>query len=315
MPYNLTTMQSIFCNNKEITEIRCNGSLVYQKQSGPDYTEPFYVENISNADETLSIVKDSSAPTLTIEYKTDNNDWAPLVTTSTTAFTRTLLPGDKIYLRCNGINTQGIKNNTIRGVSKVGGNIMSLLYGSNFTGEETTLNGTSHTFEGLFYNNKVLKDAVSLLLPATTLAGDCYSSMFRGCTALITTPLLPATTLTGSCYSLMFHSCTSLVNAPYLPATTVVNSCYSNMFTNCTSLTTSPVLPATTLAISCYYYMFSGCISLNTVKCLATDRSASSATSSWLSGVSSTGTFYKAAGATWPTGNYGIPSGWTVVEV
>lgn len=31
MPYNLSTMQSIFCNNKEITEIRYNGSLVYSK--------------------------------------------------------------------------------------------------------------------------------------------------------------------------------------------------------------------------------------------------------------------------------------------
>lgn len=32
-------------------------------------------------------------------------------------------------------------------------------------------------------------------------------------------------------------------------------------------------------------------------------------------GVSPTGTFVKKAGVDWPTGNSGIPSGWTVVEV
>lgn len=48
---------------------------------------------------------------------------------------------------------------------------------------------------------------------------------------------------------------------------------------------------------------------------LATDVSASSCLNVWVEGVSSTGTFEKKAGATLPTGNNGIPSGWTVINV
>lgn len=54
---------------------------------------------------------------------------------------------------------------------------------------------------------------------------------------------------------------------------------------------------------------------LNYIKCLATDISASNYTNSWVADVSSTGTFVKATGVTWPTGASGIPSGWTVQDV
>ena len=48
---------------------------------------------------------------------------------------------------------------------------------------------------------------------------------------------------------------------------------------------------------------------------LATDISATGCLTDWVSGVSSTGTFTKAASMTaLPTGNSGIPSGWTVVD-
>ena len=344
MPYNLSTMQSIFCNNKEITEIRCNGSLVYQKSSGPDYTEPFYVENISDADETLSIVKSTNfAPALTIEYKTYNTDWKPLGTTSTTALTLTVVPGEKVYLRCNTTSWyQYSQHNNILGVSKVGGNIMSLLYGSNFIDKTRFPSGSTNNFYYLFRNNTTLVDASKLLLPATTLTNYCYFGMFNGCASLTSAPALPATTLTNYCYSDMFNGCASLTSAPALPATTLADHCYNNMLRSCRSLTMPPALPATTLADHCYRYMFNGdtslisapelpattlvnycyanmfsyCSLLNNVKCLATSGiNENNSTTEWLSGVSSTGTFTKAAGVTWPTGTSGIPSGWTVLEV
>jgi hypothetical protein len=59
--------------------------------------------------------------------------------------------------------------------------------------------------------------------------------------------------------------------------------------------------------------MFYGCSKLNYIKMLATNISASNCLNSWVSGVSSTGTFVKNVAATWNvTGNNGIPSGWTV---
>jgi len=59
--------------------------------------------------------------------------------------------------------------------------------------------------------------------------------------------------------------------------------------------------------------MFRNCSSLNYIKCLATNISATDCTSIWLEDVSSSGTFVKASSmSSWPTGENGIPSGWTV---
>jgi len=273
--------------------------IIWQKGSSPspspDYTEPFYVENITNENETLSIVKSrSSAPTLAIEYSTDKSNWQTLGTTSTTALSMTVAPGERTYLRCNtsrwGDNNNNYYNR-IQGVSKVGGNIMSLLYGSNFTGQETSFpSGSTYPYKWLFYENTSLVEASELLLPATTLADECYASMFR--------------------------SCSALTSAPELPATTLAQSCYSSMFGGCTSLTSAPALPATTLVDRCYSWMFGGCTSLSSGTCLATSGiNTNNSTVNWLNSVSSTGTFTKAAGSTWPEGASGIPSGWTVVEV
>lgn len=156
---------------------------------------------------------------------------------------------------------------------KVGGDLSSF---------DTLENG----FNGLFENNTNLTDASELIFPWDTLVDDCFKEMFRGCTSLIAPPKLPATTL--------------------------ANYCYYNMFRECTSLTTAPELPATVLMGSCYYGMFYGCSNLNYIKMLATDISADYCLNNWVNGVSPTGTFVKAENAVLPTGNNGIPSGWTV---
>ena len=152
-------------------------------------------------------------------------------------------------------------------------------------------------------------------LPATTLANVCYAYMFAGCTSLTTAPELPATTLANDCYYDMFQNCTSLTTAPELPATTLAGGCYRSMFWNCSSLTTAPELPATTLVNYCYYSMFWRCSSLNYIKMLATDISATECLAGWVNGVDSSGTFVKAASTTLPTGENGIPNGWTVETV
>ena len=122
----------------------------------------------------------------------------------------------------------------------------------------TTLAENCYSY--MFNGCTSLKNAPAL--PATTLADYCYNSMFEGCTSLETAPALPTTTLAKNCYVYMFNGCNSLVNAPELPATTLAEDCYSNMFRNCTILETAPELPATTLAENCYSYMFNGCNSL-----------------------------------------------------
>ena len=178
----------------------------------------------------------------------------------------------------------------------------------------TTL--ANNCYHHMFYGCTSLTKAPAL--PATTLAEGCYQSMFNGCTSLTEAPALPATTITDYCYYDMFNRCTSLTEAPELPATTLATACYLRMFNGCTSLTKAPALSATTLSDSCYNSMFNGCSSLNEVHCKIpssySSSQISSYASSWLSNVSSTGTFYTNADANWPSGANGIPQNWTRVN-
>ena len=196
----------------------------------------------------------------------------------------------KVLFKAEGLEiiggNSGIGTINYSGDFNVYGNVMSLVYGDNFVGQEAMSN---FQFRLLFTNNVALLSAENLILPATTLTDYCYSNMFGGCT--------------------------SLTEAPVLPATTLADNCYNSMFYNCTSLTTAPVLPATTLTQDCYNTMFYNCTRLNSITCLATNISASGCTNWWVLGVASSGTFVKnAAMNDWTTGANGIPSGWTVVD-
>ena len=166
------------------------------------------------------------------------------------------------------------------------GNIMSLNY---VDFESATTIRATYAFNILFANNDNIINAENLILPAPTLVGSCYASMF--------------------------YACHNLISAPELPATTLASSCYDSMFYACTSLTTAPTLPArdTTTGASCYRYMFDRCSNLNYVKCLGETRYAGD-THNWLRDVSATGTFVKSANATWSTGDDGIPVGWDVID-
>ena len=176
----------------------------------------------------------------------------------------------------------------------------------------TTL--ASQCYDQMFHGCEALTMAPEL--PATALSYGCYSNMFNGCTSLTTAPELPATALSNSCYSGMFEGCSNLTTSPELPATTLQAYCYSTMFRFCPNLTVAPELHATTLSQECYYNMFFGCKNLKYIKMLATDISASNCLYDWVWSVSSTGTFVKSAAMTsLPTGNSGIPSGWTVQNV
>lgn len=152
-------------------------------------------------------------------------------------------------------------------------------------------------------------------LPATTLAYLCYYGMFWSCPIRIA-PQLPATTLATNCYSYMFAACGQLITAPELPATTLAEGCYRYMFADCYHLENAPKLYAPILERYCYYNMFGSCRSLREIHCYAVDISANDCTRFWVYDTYPTyGTFYKDANTTWPTGQSGIPDGWTVINV
>lgn len=93
---------------------------------------------------------------------------------------------------------------------------------------------TCNGFGSFFYQCTSLTEIPTL---PTTLKSGCFSNMFAGCTSLASVPanLLPATTLANNCYRAMFIN-TALTTAPELPATTLVTGCYNNMFERCSSL-------------------------------------------------------------------------------
>lgn len=137
------------------------------------------------------------------------------------------------------------------------GNVMSLVYGSNFQGQLNL--PCEFCFQGLFAGLGYNGIFDNVVLPATGLTRGCYANMFYNCWQMYTAPELPATTLVEYCYQNMFSGCRGLTTPPELPATVMKDSCYMGMFEECWQLQTAPELPAMTLADRCYYRMFKGC--------------------------------------------------------
>lgn len=248
------------------------------------------IEATSSGNVTITLGSNLTTTDLaSFSYSKDKTNWTTWTNDQQgNTITVAMNSGDKLYLKGSGLR---LKHAYIESYSifsftcnaKVYGNIMSLLYGDNFVNADTVYD---HSFRNMFRN-------------ATTITVDNL--------------VMPATTLGNYCYAYMFYGCTAITKAPDLPSTTIGVNCYSSMFYGCTSLTTAPTLPATTLKSWCYNSMFYGCTSLNKIKMYATDISASSCLTNWVKNVASTGTFTKYyTMESLPTGDSGIPSGWTV---
>lgn len=244
---------------------------------------------------TLDVLTDgtilwvSSGLTKTISYSTDNgNTWSEIASTAT-GTPINVQAGDKVLLK--GTNNQYATSKTAYSAFSGGtatfnayGNIMSLIYSDNFSGQ-TTLT-TSWALSNVFNHSNIVS-AENLIMPATTLSSDCYRATFANSPYLTLPPELPASALTTDCYYYMFDNCTSLRKAPELLATTLATKCYVGMF-----------------------HADNG-NQINYIKCLATNPSTA-ATQDWVNGVAPSGTFVKDGNANWTTGVNGIPTGWVV---
>ena len=271
--FNLSNIQNAILGSTQVSALYYGSKLIWENYH--DYSiEYFTIEPTTSDGADVYVTKGTQDQIVNLSYSTDLINWTS-VTIDTYGSNYTLVDhvfyGEKMYIK--GINN-ALGTSTAAGFKiyaiepyKVYGNIMSLLYGDNFT-NQTTLTD-SYSFSYLFSNsNNGLTDTSNLILPATTLTNYCYYNMFSGCKSLTTTPALPATTLVNYCYYNMFLGCTSLITPPALPATTLANYCYYNMFNNCTQLSKAPALPATTLTDYCYYSMFRACTSLTTAPAL-----------------------------------------------
>lgn len=272
----------------------------------------------ADGEQTVAITKVDSAPDITMQYSYDGVNWNAWDLSALTFGGST-----KVYVRGVGNTNFGGSGSAYNQFTfstdsyvYVSGIAESLLDGDN----EVLTYSYGYTLARLFYQQTALRSAEGLRFEATGAAGwTCnyiYTYMFAGCTNLLYAPKALSFESFSAGYecAYMFSDCTSLLTAPTLPATTLSKRCYQKMFYGCTSLVDAPELPATTLQSYCYEYMFQNCTSLKTIRCRA-KVTASSATSNWMSGVKTAGTFYGYSEYGWATGASGIPSGWEFVEL
>ena len=294
--FDISTAQGIYLGGNQVQSLYLGSTKIWPTTPTHDYSQDYLtIERINNA-QGFEIEYDIKG-TGTLQYSIDGLNWYNFEATHG----RNFFTSNKLLIKGNITPSQGSATSSgsvnldlkrygsdISSV-KVYGNPLSIIYGDNFAVQSSL--GFNSAFEYLFKHStsadSCLVDASNLYL-GFGLSNNCFVGMFSGCSNLINPPELPATTLTSMCYLQMFEGCTSLTTAPELPATTLAYSCYSNMFKDCTSL--------------------------NYIKCLATDISASSCTTDWVSNVAATGTFIKDTNTTWSTGVNGIPSGWTVID-
>ena len=239
------------------------------KKQGADYWGLCFTAKEAGA--TIQMANVSSAPSVSLEYSTDAENWQPFEVDTTTITLSKV--GNKAWIRAGaGGNTNFGSTSSANVYNKfvlskniaASGNIMSLLDGA---AQDNKTISKKWCFNSLFINCTSLTTAPEL--PATALAESCYASMFKGCTGLTTAPELPATALAITCYDMMFMGCTGLKEAATLPATTLPYACYGQMFRNCTSLSSSPTLPALVISGRSYGSMFQGCTSLTTAPVLS----------------------------------------------
>lgn len=239
-------------------------------------SNPFYIQAIEDDTTVLFKIADfTELSTDGIEYSS-----APEIIQ--------LNAGEKCYIRFNTITDVTVLGEGIVPIFSVdkkynlGGEFLPLYFEGEHEGETFNL-----SLFACFYNDASLVDASKLDI-------KFIDNM------MLSVPI--------------FYGCTSLVSPPKLPNTTFIDEGYQALFKNCISLVNAPELPAPILSSYCYKSMFEGCSSLEKIVCLATDLSAESCLDNWVIGVATSGVFVKAPGVEWPTGDSGIPEGWTVEE-
>lgn len=315
--YNNNTINDWYYDTSDLVKVYKGGAVCYYKVGSvvPPTPIDYSVQYLTLVAETDGVTYkyDTYTTNNRLQYSTDSGTtWSSLGHNQSTPSVNN---GDKVLFKASGLTVdgeRGLGRITPSASASAEGNIMSLAYGDDFSGQTVVPN--NFQFRKLFSGVTTITSAENMVLPATTIKKQCYSQMFQGCSNLVTAPkVIGSSAMTWSgdyCWSDMFNSCTSLVNAPQLPALNLAAQCYWYMFQNCTSLTTAPELLATTTATQCYNGMFSGCISLNYIKVMSSNGFNMS---DWVNGVASSGTFIKNSSATFLScGKNTYPCNWTV---
>ena len=164
----------------------------------------------------------------TISYSLNNGSWVSI----TPGDTISVSAGDIVKFKGTNDSYGDYDGNNNFGTStaafKAYGNIMSLIYGDNFSGQTSFPTGSSCNFSNLFRSCTGLTDVSNLVLPATILVTGCYFFMFYGCSSIAESPVLPASTILEDSCNQMFNGCSSLSKITCLA--TDISASYSTFY-------------------------------------------------------------------------------------
>lgn len=208
-------------------------------------------------------------------------------------------------------------------VLDISGNIMSLLHGTK----------SDYAQRPDLYTQLYGYDFVEFLYPLDPTDDASASAVYWMYTKIYTHNLILPSVVEKFSYAWMFGSFlfvtgrphgACIATAPQLPATLLKEGCYYGMFCGNIMLTQAPDLLATYVPNGAYAMMFWCAANISYIKMLATSWSLiqdpvyqilMDPFCDWVSDVAETGTFVKKSSATLPTGDNGIPDGWTVQNV
>ena len=175
---------------------------------------PFYGLKFTarEANSTVSMAKSGSAPTVSLEYSTnDGLTWSPFVVGTTTVTLANI--DDEMWVRAtstNGATAGGSSTNynyfVMTGKIAASGNINSLL---NKNTDSVTI-APQFAYVYLFKGCTSLVDAKNLTLTCTTIKENAYGHMFQDCSNLVAGPEIFATTLSNWSLEYMFTGCSVL---------------------------------------------------------------------------------------------------------
>ena len=193
---------------------------------------------------------------------------------------------------------------------EISGNIMSLLYGSDFIGKSTI---PANAFKDLFSGAGAIVSAENLVFEFEDIPSAACRGMFKNLGVLAKIPDLSRikTIADNGCYE-MFYNCIAISTPVVLNITSACSYCCYRMFYNCYALVEASLLTSPTLTASCFNSMFANCSKLHKVTWLCDVNNTTTYTNGWMSDVPSGGIFTKKAGTSWPVGT--IPNGWLVIE-
>ena len=340
--------ETIYIDNKEVSQIEINNDVVWTKTPPLDY---FYIQNEYSGNNTFTLTVNGTLSPNDIEYSKDRYNWIEFDLSLPTT-TISLDDGEKLYLRKSGLSTPSYSNYVNISCSEsfsVGGDMTTFVDYSNDS--ITTLH--DYQFFSLFKDATTLLYADSLdFSKITTLSEYSMSQLFMGCSSLVSTPDLIFNNYGRYGISSIFRDCTSLVNPanfgnqtkytgrsvfyqtffgcsslqtpPNFSNLTLVDYSSSDFtfqytFYNCTSLQYGPDFsgltsiqpPMISGSAGLFANCFNGCSSITDIIAPNISTWSVDTFKDWVKNVSASGVLHKNNGTSIPTGDSGVPSGWT----